>query len=63
MLASANMLAPKSQVKSCLEGSNPLSSRQMSERPTTVHEMQLFKSKAQKACVCERSKVRIWRIS
>jgi len=43
MLASANMLAPKRPVKSCLGGSNPLSCKQMSAVRTAVHEMQLFK--------------------
>jgi hypothetical protein len=43
MLASANMLAPKSPVESCLGDSNPLSCKEMSEDRTTVHEMQLFK--------------------
>jgi hypothetical protein len=43
MLASANMLAPKPPVKSCVGDSNPLSGKQMSAARTTVHEMQLFK--------------------
>jgi hypothetical protein len=63
MLARANMLAPKPSVRSYLGDSKPLYCKQISATRAAVHEMQLFKMQAQSASVCERFKVRIWRIS
>jgi hypothetical protein len=56
MLASANMLAPKSPVMSCLGDSKPLYCKQISAVRFSVHEMQLLEiPHAESLCAVERS--------